>query len=72
VELFFNNVQSVWPSIAPFLDSRSLQTAEDAGLGTDLDSIYADLEGDSIRMCKLANALSTARLEKRVGDLMAI
>ncbi|KAL3464292.1 hypothetical protein BJX64DRAFT_286711 [Aspergillus heterothallicus] len=72
VELFFNNVQSVWPSIAPFVDSRSLQTAKDAGFGTDLNAIYLDLEQDSVRMCKLANALSTARLERRVGDLMAI
>ncbi|KAL4904953.1 hypothetical protein BDW74DRAFT_153831 [Aspergillus multicolor] len=46
VELFFNNVQSVWPSIAPFVDSRSLKTAEDAGLGTDLNAIYSDLDKD--------------------------
>ncbi|KAL3495292.1 hypothetical protein BJX62DRAFT_196515 [Aspergillus germanicus] len=72
VELFFNNVQSVWPSIAPFVDSRSLQTAKEAGFGTDLDAIYADLEKDSVKMCKLANALSAARLERRVGDLVAI
>ncbi|KAL4931601.1 uncharacterized protein BDV17DRAFT_256094 [Aspergillus undulatus] len=72
VELFFNNVQSVWPSIAPFVDSRSLQTAEEAGLGTDLEAIYGDLEKDPVKMCKLANALSAARLDKRVGDLVAI
>jgi hypothetical protein len=72
VELFFNNVQSVWPSIAPFVDSRSLQTAKEAGFGTNLDAIYADLEKDSVKMCKLANALSAARLERRVGDLVAI
>ncbi|KAL4778212.1 COPI associated protein-domain-containing protein [Aspergillus varians] len=50
VELFFNNVQSVWPSIAPFVDSRSLQTAEEAGLGTDLNAIYAELDKDSIKI----------------------
>ncbi|KAL4968721.1 uncharacterized protein BDV14DRAFT_166604 [Aspergillus stella-maris] len=72
VELFFNNVQSVWPSIAPFVDSRSMQTAEEAGLGTDLQAIYGNLEKDSVKMCKLANALSAARLDKRVGDLVAI
>ncbi|CBF90039.1 uncharacterized protein ANIA_10025 [Aspergillus nidulans FGSC A4] len=72
VELFFNNVQSVWPTIAPFVDSRSLKTAEDAGLGTDLNAIYESLGNDSVRMCKLANALSAARLDKRVGDLVAI
>ncbi|KAL4802351.1 hypothetical protein BDV18DRAFT_147345 [Aspergillus unguis] len=72
VELFFNNVQSVWPAIAPFVDSRSMETAKDAGLGTDLDAIYDDLGQDSVRMCKLANALSAARLDRRVGDLVAI
>ncbi|KAL4985984.1 hypothetical protein BDW68DRAFT_164269 [Aspergillus falconensis] len=72
VELFFNNVQSVWPTIAPFVDSRSLKTAEDAGLGTDLNAIYEDLGNDSVKMCKLANALSAARLDKRLGDLVAI
>lgn len=72
VELFFNNVQSVWPSVAPFVDTRSMQTAKDAGFGTDLDAIYADLEQDSVKMCKFANALSSARLERSVGDLVAI
>ncbi|KAL5341685.1 COPI associated protein-domain-containing protein [Aspergillus crustosus] len=74
VELFFNNVQSVWPSIAPFVDSRSLQTAEESGIGTDLDAIYADLEKDSVKMCKLANALSTAsRIANiAVGVLMVL
>ncbi|KAL5002052.1 hypothetical protein BDV10DRAFT_158232 [Aspergillus recurvatus] len=72
VELFFNNVQSVWPTIAPFVDSRSLKTAEDAGLGTDLKAIYEDLGNDSVKMCKLANALSAARLDKRVSDLVPI
>ncbi|KAL2862333.1 TVP15 family protein [Aspergillus lucknowensis] len=74
VELFFNNVQSVWPSIAPFVDSRSLQTAKDAGFGTDLDAIYSDLGQDSVKMCKLANALSTASrfANVAVGVLMIL
>ncbi|OOF94600.1 hypothetical protein ASPCADRAFT_208244 [Aspergillus carbonarius ITEM 5010] len=71
-DLFFNNVQSVWPSMAPFIDGRSLQTADKAGISTDLDAIYADLGHDSTRMSRLANGLSAVRLEKRQGDLMAI
>ncbi|KAJ6144630.1 hypothetical protein N7470_008525 [Penicillium chermesinum] len=43
VELFFNNVQSVWPDIAPFLDSRSLNTAAEIEIGQDLDAIYGAL-----------------------------
>ncbi|KAH8425440.1 uncharacterized protein LDX57_003193 [Aspergillus melleus] len=70
VELFFNNVQSVWPSIAPFVDTRSLKTADQVGLGTDLDAIYTELEKDSVKMSRLANGLSVARLEKRQGELL--
>ncbi|GCB26885.1 hypothetical protein AAWM_09770 [Aspergillus awamori] len=72
VDLFFNNAQAVWPSIAPFIDGRSLETADNVGLGTDLDAIYADLGRDSMSMSRLANGLSAVRLEKRQGDLMAI
>ncbi|KAI9376411.1 COPI associated protein-domain-containing protein [Aspergillus egyptiacus] len=70
VDLFFNNVQSVWPSIAPFIDSRSMQTARDAGFGTDLNAIYAELERDPVRMCKLANALRIVNVV--VGVLMVL
>ncbi|OGM40171.1 D-amino-acid oxidase [Aspergillus bombycis] len=71
-DLFFNNVQSVWPEIAPFVDKRSLQTADQVGIGTDLDAIYADLKRDSMKMSRLANGLSAARLDKRQGELLSI
>ena len=71
-DLFFNNVQSVWPEIAPFVDRRSLQTADQVGIGTDLDIIYADLNHDSMKMSRLANGLSAARLDKRQGELLSI
>ncbi|KAJ5636293.1 uncharacterized protein N7484_009606 [Penicillium longicatenatum] len=65
VELFLNNVQSIWPSIAPFLDSRSLQTAEEIGIGGDLNAIYGTLGEKPEEMSVLANGLSTVRLEKK-------
>ncbi|KAJ5496929.1 FAD dependent oxidoreductase [Penicillium fimorum] len=58
VEVFFNSVQSVWPSIAPFVDSRSLKTAAEIGIGTDLDEIYNALDRDPMRMSWFANGLS--------------
>ena len=64
-EVFFNNVQSVWPSVAPCLDSRSLKTAAEVGIGTDLDKIYNVLERDPVRMSRFANGISEVRLEKR-------
>ncbi|KAJ5740185.1 hypothetical protein N7493_000057 [Penicillium malachiteum] len=65
VELFFNDVQSIWPSIAPFLDSRSLNTADDMGIGRDLDAIYGALGREPEGMTRLANGLSKVRLEKK-------
>ncbi|PKY03687.1 hypothetical protein P168DRAFT_237884 [Aspergillus campestris IBT 28561] len=74
VDLFFNNVQSVWPEIAPFLDQRSLQTAEQVGIGRDLNSIFEELEGDALQMSRLANGLSTARriVNIAVGVIMVL
>lgn len=65
VEVFFNNVQGIWPSIAPSVDSRSLKTAEEIGIGTDLDEMYNALQQDPMRMSCFANGLSEVRLEKR-------
>ncbi|KAJ6036810.1 hypothetical protein N7540_001089, partial [Penicillium herquei] len=65
VELFFNDVQSIWPSIAPFLDSRSLNTADEIGIGRDLDAIYGALGREPEDMTRLANGLSKVRLEKK-------
>ncbi|KAJ5178022.1 FAD dependent oxidoreductase [Penicillium coprophilum] len=65
VEIFFNSVQSVWPSIAPSVDSRSLKTAAEIGIGTDLDEIYNALDRDPMRMSWFANGLSEVRLEKK-------
>ncbi|OJJ98725.1 hypothetical protein ASPACDRAFT_79530 [Aspergillus aculeatus ATCC 16872] len=70
-DLFLNNVQSVWPSMAPFLDGRSLETADKVGLGTDLEAIYAELGRDCVSMSRLANGLSNVRLERKQGDIMA-
>ncbi|KAJ5269317.1 hypothetical protein N7505_005075 [Penicillium chrysogenum] len=65
VEVFFNNVQSIWPSFAPSIDSRSLKTADEIGIGTDVDEIYNALEQDPMRMSWFANGLSEVRLERR-------
>ncbi|KAL1863278.1 hypothetical protein Plec18170_000111 [Paecilomyces lecythidis] len=68
-DIFFNNAQSVWRSLAPFIDSRSLRTADDVGIGTDVDAIYKELKFDPVQMSKLANGLSTIRLEKKQGEV---
>lgn len=55
--------------MAPFVDARSLKTAEEVGIGTDLDSIYAELDKDPLEMSKFANGLSMVRLEKKQGQI---
>lgn len=72
VDLFLNNVQSVWPSMAPFVDARSLKTADEIGIGTDLEVIYESLNRDSVRMSRLANGLSHVRLDKKQRELLGV
>ncbi|PKX97408.1 uncharacterized protein P174DRAFT_510431 [Aspergillus novofumigatus IBT 16806] len=69
VDLFLNNVQSVWPSMTPFLDARSLKTADELGIGTDLEAIYESLNRDPMRMSRLANGLSHVRLDKKQREV---
>ncbi|KAJ5159883.1 uncharacterized protein N7482_006887 [Penicillium canariense] len=69
VELFLDNVQSVWPSVAPFVDSRSLRTAEELGMGSDVHAIYSKLQKDPVAMSKFVNGLSEIRLEKKQPEL---
>lgn len=69
MEIFLNNAQSVWPTMAPFLDERSLKTAEEVGIGNDLDAIYDAVQRDPVQMSWLANGLSAVRLEKRQRSL---
>lgn len=64
-ELFFGNVQSVWPSIAPFIDSRSLQTAEEMEIGAKMHAMYSALHQDPKQMSLFVNGLSSVRPEKK-------
>lgn len=69
VDVFLNNVQSVWPAMAPFLDERSIKTADEIGIGTNLDAMYEAVQRDPVQMSWLANGLSAVRLEKRQSTL---
>lgn len=69
VEIFLNNVQSVWPATAPFLDERSVKSADEIGIGTNLDAIYEAVQRDPVQMSWFANGMSAVRLEKRQGSL---
>lgn len=67
-DIFFDVAQSVWPSLAPFVDPRSIQTAQRLGLGNSVDAMWEAVDRDPVQMCKLSWALTTIRLEKRFEE----
>ncbi|KAF4538844.1 uncharacterized protein LTHEOB_1198 [Lasiodiplodia theobromae] len=67
-DIFVAEIQEVWPGLAPVLDRRSLKTAEEVGLGKDVEGLFECVGRDATRMARLNKALTTIRLEKRVGE----
>lgn len=64
-DIFCDTAQGIWPCLAPFIDPRSMKTAQQCGLGEDLNAIWETIDQDPERMCRLAAALTTVRLEKK-------
>ncbi|KAL0263049.1 hypothetical protein SLS55_002024 [Diplodia seriata] len=67
-DIFIAGVQGVWPRAAPFLDRRSAKTAEEVGLGGGVEALFEGVGRDAGKMARLNAALTTVRLEKRVGE----
>lgn len=67
-DIFFDSVQNVWPSLAPFVDPRSMDTAKRCGLGDNVDDMWEAVGKDPNKMCKLSSALTMIRLEKKEDD----
>lgn len=61
-------VQAVWPFMAPYVDSRSFDTAVELGIGEDVQAMWEGCGKDNVKMAKLCAALTTVRLEKKQGD----
>ncbi|KAI1492253.1 hypothetical protein F5X96DRAFT_627466 [Biscogniauxia mediterranea] len=68
VDIFFDTVQHVWPCVAPFLDPRSLKTAEEIGIGGDVHALWKAVSEDSGQMCRLAAALTKVRLDGKESE----
>lgn len=64
-DIFFDTAQAVWPALAPFIDPRSLKTAEQCGIGSNLGRLWEEVGQDATQMCRLSSALTTIRLEKK-------
>lgn len=65
IDIFCDTAQEIWPCLAPFIDPRSLKTAEHCGLGDDVKEIWEAIGKDPTHMCRLAAALTTVRLERK-------
>lgn len=68
-DLFCDDAQAVWPILAPTIDHRSLDTADEVGIGRDIDHIFTLLDRDPVQMSKLARGLSNVRLSKRQEEI---
>ena len=68
VDIVMGGLQSYFTNISPFLNTRSVRTAEKIGLGADVEKIYEAVDSDAKTMAKLEVALTEARLHKREGE----
>ncbi len=67
LDIFCDTAQAVWPCLAPFIDPRSLKTAQQLGLGS-VEELWQEVDKDAVTMCKLATALTTIRLDKKTSE----
>lgn len=65
VDIFCNTAQHVWPNLAPFVDARSLKTAEQIGIGNNVETLWEHVQKHAAEMCRLCSALTKIRLEKK-------
>jgi endonuclease III len=61
VDIFFREAQRAWPELYPFADRRTLDVAEELGLGSNARSLARLAHGD--RFVRLVHALVQTHLE---------
>lgn len=70
VDIFFREVQSLWPEVAPFADKRALVAARKLGIGrTAEDLAHVAGGGGPSRMAWVAGALARVELDKRYDEV---
>ncbi|EXJ74246.1 uncharacterized protein A1O5_02542 [Cladophialophora psammophila CBS 110553] len=68
IDIFFTTAQHVWPCLAPWIDPRSLKTAEHIGFGGDVQALWDEAGRKPELMCRLACALMDVRREKKEAE----
>lgn len=71
VDLFFLDVQAIWPEAGPFFDRRSLRAAARLGLGGTVDEVAALAGAGAERVAWLAGALAQVDLDDRYREVRA-
>lgn len=61
VDIFFETVQTVEPSVAPYMGKRNVSAAKEMGLGN-VEQMWEAVGKDCMEMGKLCTALTTERL----------
>jgi hypothetical protein len=69
VDLFFRDVQVIWPETGPFADRRSLRAAARLGLGGSVADLQALAGGGSEKLAWLAGALARVDLDGRYDEV---
>jgi hypothetical protein len=70
VDLFFREVQTLWPEIAPFADRRALRAARKLGLGRSASELAALVGGgESERLSWLVGALARVDLDDSYDEV---
>ncbi|KAL7624405.1 hypothetical protein AAE478_005969 [Parahypoxylon ruwenzoriense] len=68
INIFFDTAQHIWPCLAPFIDPRSLKTAEAIGIGGDVRALWQAVSENPDQMCRLAAALTKLRLDRKQNE----
>jgi hypothetical protein len=72
VDLFFRDVQVIWPETGPFADRRSLRAAARLGLGGSVADLAGFAGRRSEKLAWLAGALARVDLDDRYDEVRAL
>jgi hypothetical protein len=71
-DLFFQEVQVIWPEVGPFVDQRALRAAQRLGLGRDVPDLVALTGDESEKLAWLAGALERVDQDGRYDEALAL
>jgi hypothetical protein len=75
VDLFFREVQVLWPEVGPFIDRRALAAARKLDLGrsvADLTALTGGRQRESEKLAWLAGALARVDMDNRYDEIRAM